>query len=302
MMFPILCILLNTRIVISQQKEKVDCLVRNHLYHEDTGSCYKPLEQGPCGKGEWLSLDSPYTGCMGNFILTLYHYIISTGKGVCQPELSCISGKEPFLSPDGGAFCDCEEGKEMYKGKCEALFTVHSCNKGEVLVPEDFMRERNCPNQFSCKDPDKCQGFIDAKEELEKDQGKSHNESRQFLQELLCKRNSRRICCPDFDNESLLTPLTIIKSLNESKTVKCLRNPCLDGSWPWIGDDGVSVCKKAESHISTCVHGIEEDEGGSLTCKTHSEIQLFSLTTRKQNCGRRRSWRYGRCVRVFRGR
>jgi len=301
-MFSIICIWFSTRIVTSHQKEEVDCLVRNHLYHEDTGRCYKPLEQGPCGKGEWLGLDSPYTGCLSNFILALYHYIISTGKGVCQPKLSCISGEEPFLNPDGGAFCDCEEGKEMYKGKCEALFTVHSCNKGEVLLPEDFLREKNCPNQFSCKEPDKCQGFIKAKEELEKEKGKSHNESSQFLNELICKKNSRRLCCPDYNNDSLLSPLTIIRSINESKTVKCLRNPCLDGSWPWIGYDGVSVCKKAESHISTCIHGIEEDQGGTLTCKTHSEIQLYSLTFRKQNCGRRRRWRYGRCVRVFRGR
>lgn len=220
---------------------------------------------------------------------------------MCEPNLKCLPGDQPFLSPDGGAFCDCEEGKERYRGKCEVLFTVSICNEEEVLVPEDFMRERNCPNQFSCKEPDQCPGFIKVKEELGKENRKSLREIKEFLRQLKCKRNPRRICCPDYDEESLLSPLTIIRSLNDSKAVKCIKNPCLAGSWPWRGYDGDSVCKKAESHIDTCKEGFEEDEGGTLTCKTHSEIALNSFTSQNQNCGRRRSWRYGRCVRIFRG-
>jgi len=223
------------------------------------------------------------------------------GEGCVNHSWNVKPGDEPYLSPNGGALCDCEEGKERYRGKCEALFTVSICNDEDVLVPEDFMREKNCPNQFSCKEPDKCPGFIKVKRELGEAKGEFDTEIKKFLTQLKCKRNSRRICCPDYDQDSLLLPITMIRSLNDSKAVKCMKNPCLVGSFPWRGHGDVSVCKKAESHIVTCKEGIEEDEGGTLTCKTHSEIALNSLTSQKKNCGRRRSWRYGRCVRVFRG-
>ena len=197
------------------------------------------------------------------------------------------------MNPEGGAYCRCREGRESFKGKCEHLFLQGSCKEGEVLIP----RQQDCPSRFSCKAINNCPGYKETKKYLEK----QRNEKLEFLKLLICKSelHSRAICCPDYDDKSLLSPITIIRALDDNPGVECMKNTCPEGSWPWIEDD-VSVCKESDSTVLGCKQGLEEKEG-ILTCKSDSLITFHGLFIGKQNCGRRRRFRYGKCVRIFRG-
>ena len=73
-------------------------------------------------------------------------------------------------------------------------------------------------------------------------------------------------------------------------------NPCPPGKWPWVGTDGVSKCLYHDSTVENCQNIIFEENG-------HLECEIIALKSvvpiLKQNCGRRRRWQYGRCVRLF---
>ena len=222
------------------------------------------------------------------------------GTGVCETRLICNFDEQAYLNPYGGAFCDCEEGKARFNGKCATKFTESVCRPGEVLLPKNYHRKNYCPNQFACEKSTNCPGFSAAKQEINLKNQDKRNAAIDFMKLIICEKKSRKICCPRNDNHSILSPRTMIKILNDNPGVMCSRNPCPAGNWPWMGEDGVSKCTLSVNSVKTC-KGVVQDEDGVLVCKTNSLITPLSFTLGKQNCGRGRVPKYGRCVRLFRG-
>jgi hypothetical protein len=222
------------------------------------------------------------------------------GAGKCETRLTCNFDEHPYLNPDGGAFCDCEEGKERFHGKCATKFAERGCQPGYVLLSKNYQRKNYCPNKFFCTESKNCPGFSAAKQEIGLKNRNKRNEAITFLKSIVCEKKSKKMCCPENDNNSLLSPNTMIRILNDNPGVMCSRNPCPAGKWPWIGEDGVSKCTKSNNSVKTCT-GVVKDEDGILVCKRNSLITALSISLGKQNCGRGRVHKYGRCVRLFRG-
>ena len=231
----------------SQQQEEVECLIKNQLYYQDTGRCYDPLEQGPCRQGQWLVLGSPFAGSVYNCLINKCYKSYS-GAGFCEEKLTCNHGDQAYLNPKGGAYCDCEEGREKSNGRCEPLFTRGSCKEGEVLV----LKQQKCPAQFSCRGIDNCPAYQETKRYLKNNKSKRMKVI-EFLKLLVCETDSssRAICCPEYDDNSILSPVTIIRALADNSEVLCMKNSCPEGSWPWAEYDEKIVCREADSSVKT---------------------------------------------------
>ena len=163
-------------------------------------------------------------------------------------------------------------------------------------MPEYLNHGREtCSAGFSCTQSTSCTGFTVAKTELSKKGSLRRKEEIRFLKELVCSRDPKSICCPDNNNDSLLTSHNIIQSMI-SVGAKCVQNPCAQGLWPWAGTAGGLQCLKRGKGVEACPFPLVERDG-YLVCP------IFSLRTVAprpgRSCGRRRRWSYGRCRRIF---
>jgi hypothetical protein len=192
--------------------------------------------------------------------------------------------------------CGCPNGQERFGGSCEALYTQSVCGQGQVLLPDNFnIGQKSCPGKFSCQVSNKCRAFQEMKTELAPTGTIRRNEQQTYLKEMICKKKSRSVCCPDYDRDSLFSPDILLASMVPPQAA-CANNPCLPGKWPWVGKDGSYKCLYRENNVEHCRGNIIEEDGW-LICDildVKSAARIFS-----QNCGRRRRWKCGRCVRIF---
>jgi len=254
------------------------CLLNKKLYHQDTQSCYHPLQQGPCSAGEWLVLGAV------------------PGEGVCTTKIVCKPGLRPVLDPDGGAGCGCPEGQEQFGGSCETLYSSSVCGEGKILLPENFnIGNKICSNKFSSKKINNCPAFQTTKLEIARRGTHTRKLQVSYLKEIVCDKKTKAVCCPDYNKESLFSPENLIQSLVPPK-VLCSNNPCPLGKWPWVGQDGVSRCLYRDRSIGDC-NGDLVEEDGTLICKRFSLRTVAPIFRR--NCGRRRIFINGRCRRIF---
>ena len=240
-----------------------NCLLIKELYHDETKTCFPPLEQGPCPVGQWLVLNSVF------------------GTGVCISQFECESGKLPVLDRNRGAVCGCPDGKEIFLGSCEALYTQSMCGEGWVLLEESFyVGHKICPSLFSCRRIDFCSAFQQTKQEVSPKETNRRTEEVVYLKDLVCNKKSKAICCPDFNKESLFTSNNLIQTMVPPKAV-CRRNPCPTGSWPWVGEDGFAKCLFKDVTVEKCKEKLIEEQG-RLVCppiSVRSTVRIF-----KRNC------------------
>ena len=225
-------------------------------------------------------------------------YICFTvGFGFCQTKQVCDFGEHAYLDLNGGAYCDCGEGKERFQGNCETIFTQSVCNKGEILLPRNYQETKSCPKQFSCTSIYSCSGYQNAKEEIKEESSENRKEASEFLKTLICNKTPMSICCPDLDNKSLFSPSNLLRVLSDNQGVICSRNPCSQGRWPWLSEKGLQ-CLQYEENVEICPTYVENDDR-YLIC--HEDTKFDVLFASKKNCGRRKKFQYGRCVSIFRG-
>ena len=252
-----------------------NCLLRKALYHFPTSSCASPLTSSICPETEGLVHDS------------------TPGVGICAPRTSCPIGEVPVLDLEGGVRCSCPYGTHRMEGSCHHVFTRAGCRKGTLLLPENFkFGHKVCSHKFSCTASHKCKSYQVTKREIE---GKMTEVESKYLKELVCQKKSKSICCPDSNSESLLSVEVILSSLLPP-TASCRRNPCPQGQWPWQIENGPAKCLKKGEGVENC-RGSLVEESGWILCSIFDAINV--LEDSKKNCGRRRRWKYGRCVRVF---
>ena len=225
---------------------------------------------------------------------------IIPGTGSCQPVLSCGEGNTPVLSSETGASCECEDGKGEILGKCENLFTQRGCSEGRILLPDNFHLTNqgniSCPAQFSCSSSKTCPGFAETVEEIRNTVDTETKLQRlELMESLVCDQSTRSICCPDFEHNSFLTVPVLLASLKSASKASCMANPCPAGLWPWAGEDGLARCVDAADNVKNCDIEVQLFED-LLICFSGIEVRI---TTGKRNCGRRRRFKYGRCVRIY---
>ena len=207
----------------------------------------------------------------------------------------------PVLSTRTGARCECFEGKCEILGKCQNLFTKNGCLGEKILLPDnlDLKFDGNylCPPWFSCKSSTTCTGFSKSLEKIKSTvDSKSKLEKSMFLESLVCNKTTRSICCPDFEHTSFLSPSVLVASLRSATAASCVANPCPGGSWPWVGEDGLARCVTADEDVKDCETKMELFDGELKCAVEEFDVRIIAG---KENCGRRRRWKYGRCVRIF---
>ena len=279
MLKKVLCaVILPLSMVQSYTSSTTTCLMMKKLYHIPTNTCLTPLLQGPCTEGEWVVMEG------------------SSNTGVCRPRTICTVGRTAALNPSGGVVCACPEGMEEVSRSCELLFSQNMCKKGEILMPDTFaVGSKICSAGFSCIPAKDCEAFQKAKKEVWEKGTWKRKEQMKFLREMICDNKSRSICSPDTDVHSLFSIHNLLQSMQHPK-VKCVSNPCRQGLWPWVGKDGISKCLKGEKKVENCPTEIVEEDG-ELFCNL---IYLKTVSPKQgYNCGRRRRWIYGRCMRIF---
>ena len=258
----------------TSERSPSTCLLTGSLYHPMTDTCSTPLSQGPCQEGEMIVVGR------------------EPGVGVCRPELECGGGDTAALSLQGGvgAVCVCSAGH------CNTLYTRDRCREGQVFLPNNYkVGHRECPDMFSCKKSSSCKGFKKAKKELSQRGSTERQDQLAYLETMVCHKKTRSVCCPDYDRESLLSPATLLASL-VTPGARCTDNPCTGGTWPWRGEDGVGVCLPHQG-ADQC-HGELEERDGRLFCPGVFDVKSVAPIS-PRNCGRRRRWIRGRCVRIF---
>ena len=226
--------------------------------------------------------------------------IYFAGRGTCRPSLSCRDYRMPFLSSETGASCDCQEGRTEIEGKCEIIFTQNGCSGGNILIPITFNLNSHtddvCPPMFTCKPAGLCQGYGKTVEEIKQTVlYKSRLDEVNFMKSLVCNTVTKTICCPEFKHNTFLTPSVLLASLKSASDVSCTANPCLAGRWPWVGQDGLNSCVEANKNVNNCETELNLFEG-QLTCIGPFDVRI---TETQQNCGRRRRFANGRCVRIY---
>ena len=117
---------------------------------------------------------------------------------------------------------------------------------------------------------------------------------------MVCNRRNRTICCPQNNNLSLFTPGNLIQSMVPSKLV-CARNPCPSGKWPSVDSYGNPKCVYHKDGVENCNAELIEVNGRVMCPIIQPRNRTIRSVVRifKQTCGRRRSWKYGRCMRMF---
>merc|ERR1719378_1542271 len=72
-----------------------------------------------------------------------------------------------------------------------------------------------------------------------------------FLKQLVCEKKSKKICFPTDNYDSLFTLKNIFNSLHAAHPT-CGPNPCQEGRWPWLSQDGFYRCLPTQKPIKEC--------------------------------------------------
>ena len=176
---------------------------------------------------------------------------------------------------------------------CQSLHYRGECGEGEVVMEAEdaamvLGTKSKCARGSTCKKKTECSSYLkDIKDINGKWEDKLVTE---FMGQFSCKLDhfsfawsldtmSAGICCPDNNEDSLLTTETILHQIDSELSAACVASPCAEG---------VEVVM----------------EGSEVICKeTPNDLEARMLLPKGSYCRRRQVWseRKQRCVRVFVG-
>eukprot|EP00092_Neocalanus_flemingeri_P051807 GFUD01060372.1.p1 GENE.GFUD01060372.1~~GFUD01060372.1.p1 ORF type:complete len:196 (+),score=30.07 GFUD01060372.1:81-590(+) len=163
-------------------------------------------------------------------------------------------------------------------------------------------KDLTCPDEFSCKPSTDCDSYRNAKKDLGQLSGTAKGKMISHIKDIVCNKKQRKICCPQDTSKSLLTSEMIVKSLKFSSKTKCITNPCPSAKWPWIDEDGQSVCVRHSEDLNNCkgTMAVNEHVLDCLDLESGYPVVLSAFKP-KDSCGRRRRWNryHSKCVRIF---
>ena len=189
------------------------------------------------------------------------------GVVTCKPKPDKFSFCEPVLAPGGQVVCASED------------YMFERCSGDEdddvhkyIFVPENFqVNTTMCPHNFKCKSQSKYWPVVEG----------NCTDDKNHLEFLICNEETKSICEPIDNSNSLLTVDNILDSFYFTRIV-CKKNPCPDNFWPQIDDNGYFIC-------------------------SYNSLSLFRSTIlanrNKVKCKKNQVFIYGRCrPRYYRGR
>lgn len=215
------------------------CLLNEKFYHKETRRCEYPLEQGPCDTGDWVMMTQ------------------EPGVVSCQPRPQKFSNCPVVLGPGGQVECAIKTASNLFQ----------PCSGG-ILVPDNFQFDTMpCPHKFSCQPrTDVYYSSIKSATGLTKDEMVNH------LKSLVCDVESKSICLPENNEDSLMTIDNILQSYQKPQ-LKCRKNPCPLGSRPSLDEAGYYRCQPDEVGVRS----------------------LLLTGANRTPCRRRQVFIYGRC-------
>ena len=227
-----------------------DCLISGMVWHNSSSACVPLLEQGPCSIGQHVVLGPQF-------------------EGICQAHKKCKEGEIEIISTNFTITCGCPDGEIKQDAKCQNLFTQGSCSSGYVLIAKES-ETLLCPENFDCVESLKCKSYQLAKKVFVEASDSSKIILKNHLKQLVCTKEGMKICCPQSNSNSLLSPANVV------------------GSFLW---------KEPEAE---CV--LDNQDAQKLFQGDSIGPVLSEMLAMKRNCGRRRAWSpYSRrCMKIYR--
>jgi len=274
-------ILISSTLAQSHYSAISNCLIKKSFYHIPSASCVQFPSYDLCPKGEWV-VHGP-----------------TPGTAVCGPLIDCPPGEVPTLAPEGGERCSCPHGTYRRGTSCHHLFTQADCRNGELLLPENLkINDKICPHKFSCKQDHECKSYQKTKTEIAVRGTVDWTKQVSYLKEMVCQKDIKSICCPEDSESSMISPEVLLASLIYPSAV-CGRNPCPQDHWPFLEESWNVRCLKKSEGLEQC-QGTLTKKNGQVVCDTLDDaIRGIAPTAKDNECGRRRVWKYEKCVRIF---
>ena len=265
-------LLIHTSFSPPSSQDVAKCIIGKNLYHIQSSTCVPPLSSNPCPDGEWVV------------------HGLTSGTGVCASQIECSPGKTPVLTMEGGVQCSCPHGTYWRNGYCHSLGTQADCQRGKVLIPENIqVGKRLCSANFSCIKIEKCPSYRIAKIEMAKRRLSKKADHLKYIKEMICDKEGKYICCPKTSKESLFHPEILLASLLPQKAI-CRRSPCSAAEKLWLN----------EREIVKCIKDAKEHERAIVDKNVYGKLDRYArILEITETCGRRRTWKFGRCVRIF---
>jgi len=264
----------------------VACLLNSTFFHPVYGKCAQFQEEGFCADAALIVLPD-----------------LDTGTATCRPEPDpCTPDRDYSRGGIESSECGCGSSEVEHDGYCVKPFTKTSCPEGKLLVPVDFSEgHRTCPKSISCVEKNSCPNYRLTEINIKYTESESQKKLKQeFLNHLLCDEEKNSLCCPDDNEDDLLTPDNILQTY-KSPQYECVDNPCQDGYWPFEDDDtGFMKCFQADDTVKNCRLDIKfhKNQTEVLSCELFA---LNSVLGQKKNCRQGWMWaeRVERCIQLF---
>jgi len=261
---------------------RVTCLLEGKFYHPDSKECHRPLELGfynPCQEGQWL--------------------VPTARKGIVK----CVPVEDKFKVFDGSCTPFLTEKKEVscWEELEETLYRTQNCRDGQIFLPDKFEEgTRPCPESWTCQQFNitrmgMSQQMSDNifREKHLQDQGVKVR----YVRDLICSEEKKRICLPEKERVSIFSLNHLEESLHGAKP-GCQKNPCSEGLWPWLGDDGYYRCYPAAEDLESCPPPPEAFlmlTSGVLQC-SDSPLELLAVFGDLRTCGRGKALIKNKCI------
>ena len=263
---------------------RVTCLLEGKFYHPESKDCHRPLELGfprnPCEEGQWL--------------------VPTARKGIVK----CVPVEDKFKVFDGSCTPFLTEKKEVSCGERleETLFRTQNCNDGQIFLPDNFEEgTMPCPESWTCQQFNITRMGMSQQmsDNIFRDKHlRNENVKVRYVRDLICSEEKKRICLPEKERVSIFSLNHLEESIHGAQPA-CQKNPCSEGLWPWLGDDGYYRCYPAVKGVENCPSPPEAIlmlESGVLECSKENELSLLAVSGSQRTCGRGKRLIREKCI------
>jgi len=266
----------------NHQPNRRNCLLEGKFYHPESQGCHRPLEDhddNPCEEGQWL-MPTPRPGVVK-----------------CFPKKDKFKTRDRFCTP----FLSQKMEARCWEEEEASLFKTDNCGDGQILLPDNFEEgTRPCPRSWTCQQFDvTAMGMSqEMSDRIFQEDQEEENLVVRYVRDLICNMEKRRICLPEMESVSVFSLHHLEESLQEARPV-CQNNPCTEGYWPWLGDDGYYRCYQAEGNLEDCP---AQPDSSLVVIKIGKkevlECSIFGLNSiiKTRTCGRRKVLIRNKCV------
>ena len=244
-----LALALLTHTVPASLMDIKSCLLNYTFYHPETDTCQGLLDDYDCPPGQWMAPEKNRVGVVN-----------------CedrQEDEECLHPGVMGLTNHHTIGCQDKQLLEHME-----MFQTSECENGEILMPNNFEEDTlPCPDKFAC--------IEDYSQYLKLPSLEQLNEIN-FFKSITCSKEPKKICLPLENKNFPLTPENIYSTFISS-SLKCSKNPCQEGYWPWIEEEeGYQRCIPIDATCNTATLRISKEDG-ELKCSPLVPFNVIGL-------------------------